>query len=38
MSLGARLRSRGSIREAIVLREVLGPPPGLQGFDDLRSF
>lgn len=37
-SLGARLRSRGSIREAIVLREVLGPPRGLQGLDDLRSF
>jgi hypothetical protein len=37
-SLGAMLRSRASIRRAIILREVLGPPRGLQAFDDLRSF
>ena len=37
-SLGARLRNRGGIREAIVLREVLGPPRGLQALGDLRSF
>lgn len=30
MSLGAFLRSPGSVRRAIVLREVLGPPRGLQ--------
>jgi len=29
-SLGALLRSRASIRQAIILREVLGPPRGLQ--------
>ena len=33
MSLGAMLRSRGSARRAIVLREVLGPPRGLQTID-----
>ena len=37
-SLGTLLRSRGSVRQAIVLREVLGPPRGLQALDDLRSF
>ena len=33
MSLGATLRSPGSVRRAIVLREVLGPPRGLQPLD-----
>jgi len=37
-SLGAMLRSRASIRQAIILREVLGPPRGLQALDELRSF
>ena len=37
-SLGTLLRQRGSIRQAIILREVLGPPRGLQALDDLRSF
>ena len=37
-SLGALLRNRGSVRQAIILREVLGPPRGLQALDDLRSF
>ena len=36
-SLGALLRNPGSIRQAIVLREVLGPPRGLQAFDDFRA-
>ena len=31
-SLGALLRSPASVRQAIVLREVLGPPRGLQPF------
>ncbi len=31
-SLGATLRSRGSVRRAIILREVLGPPRGLEPF------
>ncbi|MEO5717557.1 MAG: hypothetical protein ABIR29_03180 [Chthoniobacterales bacterium] len=34
-SLGAMLRSRGSARQAIVLREVLGPPRGLQPLDSI---
>ncbi|MEO7166819.1 MAG: hypothetical protein ABI016_07250 [Chthoniobacterales bacterium] len=33
-SLGAMLRARGSIRRAIILREVLGPPRGLQAFEE----
>ena len=37
-SLGQMLRSRTSIRQAIILREVLGSPRGLQAFDELRSF
>jgi len=37
-SLGTLLRSRGSVRQAVILREVLGPPRGLQALDDLRSF
>ncbi|MGI8889820.1 MAG: hypothetical protein ACR2G0_03425 [Chthoniobacterales bacterium] len=28
------LRARGSLRQAIILREVLGPPRGLQAFPD----
>jgi hypothetical protein len=37
-ALGSLLRTRGSVRQAIILREVLGPPRGLQALDDLRSF
>ncbi len=37
-SLGTLLRQRGSVRQAIILREVLGPPRGLQALDELRSF
>ena len=37
-SLGPLLRSRGSVRQAIILREVLGPPRGLQAFDERSSF
>jgi hypothetical protein len=37
-SLGTLLRKRSSVRQAIILREVLGPPRGLQALDDLRSF
>ena len=37
-SLGAMLRSARTARQAIVLREILGPPRGLQALDDLRSF
>jgi hypothetical protein len=37
-SLGRLLRQRGSVRQAVILREVLGPPRGLQALDDLRSF
>ena len=33
MSLGAMLRSPAGVRRAIVLREVLGPPRGLQPLD-----
>ncbi|MEO5754439.1 MAG: hypothetical protein ABIR38_07005, partial [Chthoniobacterales bacterium] len=36
--LGAMLRTRGSIQQAIILREVLGPPRGLQSLEELRSF
>ena len=36
-SLGRLLRQRGSVRQAVILREVLGPPRGLQALDDLRS-
>jgi len=32
------LRSRASVRQAVILRELLGPPRGLQALDDLRSF
>lgn len=34
-SLGGMLRSRESIRQAIVLREVLGPPRGLQALETI---
>ena len=37
-SLGTMLRSRACVRQAIILREVLGPPRGLQALNDLRSF
>jgi hypothetical protein len=37
-SLGTLLRKRGSVRQAIILREILGPPRGLQALDELRSF
>ncbi|HEX4665948.1 MAG TPA: hypothetical protein VH207_05060 [Chthoniobacterales bacterium] len=37
-SLAASLRTPGNIRRAIVLREVLGPPRGLQALDELRRF
>lgn len=33
LSLGAMLRSPASVRRAIILREVLGPPRGLQPLD-----
>ena len=36
-SLGAMLRSRGSARQAIVLREVLGSPRGLEPFESVGS-
>jgi hypothetical protein len=36
-SLAGLLRTRASIRQAIVLREVLGPPRGLQPIDQLRG-
>jgi hypothetical protein len=36
-SLGAILRSVRTARQAIMLREVLGPPRGLQALDDLRG-
>ena len=36
-SLGALLRTRSSIRQAIVLREVLGPPRGLEPFGQLQG-
>ncbi|HEY3662054.1 MAG TPA: hypothetical protein VGL24_02765 [Chthoniobacterales bacterium] len=32
-SLGATLRSKASVRRAIMLREILGPPRGLQPLD-----
>lgn len=35
--LAALLRSPGTIRQAIILREVLGPPRGLESLDELRS-
>ena len=37
-SLGKTLRSPRGLRELVVLREILGPPRGLQAWDDLRSF
>lgn len=36
-SLGTVLRGRGSMRRAIILREVLGPPRGLQSFEEQRG-
>lgn len=36
-SIGVVLRTRESIRRAIILREVLGPPRGLQGFEEFRG-
>jgi hypothetical protein len=36
-SLGALLRTRESIRRAIILREVLGPPRGLEPFGQLQG-
>ena len=36
-SLGAMLRSRPSIRSAIILREVLGPPRGLEPIHDFAN-
>jgi hypothetical protein len=35
VSLGEVLRRRGSVRQAVVLREVLGPPRGLQPRDEI---
>ena len=35
VSLGELLRRRGSVRQAVVLREVLGPPRGLQPRDEI---
>ena len=37
-SLGAMLRSRESIRQAIMLREILGPPRGLEPFGQLQGY
>ena len=37
-SLRGILRGRGGVRQAIMLREILGPPRGLQALDELRSF
>jgi hypothetical protein len=37
-SLGALLRNPGGIRQAIMLREVLGPPRGLQALDNSHRF
>jgi hypothetical protein len=37
-SLSAILRTPVSVRQAIMLREILGPPRGLQALDELRSF
>jgi hypothetical protein len=37
-SLGEILRRPENVRQAVVLREVLGPPRGLRADDDLRSF
>jgi hypothetical protein len=36
-SLGALLRSRASVRQAIILREVLGPPRGLQPLAQIQA-
>ncbi len=36
-SLGAVLRSRESIRQAIMLREILGPPRGLEPFGQFQG-
>lgn len=35
-SVSKMLRTRGSIRQAIILREVLGPPRGVQALEELR--
>jgi hypothetical protein len=37
-SLGSILRSREQIRQAIILREVLGPPKGLEPFGQLPGY
>ena len=37
-SLGEMLRTRSSVRQAIILREVLGPPRGQQALDSFASF
>ncbi len=37
-SLGEMLRTRGSVRQAVILREILGPPRGRQVFDPLGDF
>ncbi len=37
-SLGEMLRARGSVRQAIILREVLGPPRGLQPLEVRESY
>lgn len=37
-SLGAILRNRESTRRAIMLREILGPPRGLQAFAEIGGF
>ncbi len=38
VSLGEMLRGRGRARDAMILREILGPPRGLQALDDFGSF
>jgi hypothetical protein len=35
MNIAALLVSKSGLRDAILLREILGPPRGLQGFDFL---
>jgi hypothetical protein len=37
MSLRRLLRSREKIRQAIMLREILGPPRGLEPFGQLQG-
>jgi hypothetical protein len=36
-ALGLMLRKRGSVRQAIILREILGPPRALQPLSDARG-